>query len=91
MATRQKLTTASCIESSTRWPWPEASRCHSAAITPKAACTPVPESPMVGPGLSGGEPGKPVSVMAPPVAWAIMSKLLYSLYGPYVPKPLTER
>ena len=36
---------------------------------------------MVGPGLSGGEPGKPVSVMAPPVAWAIMSKLLYSLYG----------
>ena len=25
---------------------------------------------------TGGEPGKPVSVMAPPVAWAIMSKLL---------------
>ena len=37
---------------------------------------------MVGPGLSGGEPGKPVSAMAPPVAWAIMSKLLYWLYGP---------
>ena len=82
MATRQKLTIASCIDSSTRWPWPVAWRCQSAAITPKAACTPVPESPMVGPGLSGGEPGKPVSVMAPPVAWAIMSKLLYSLYGP---------
>ena len=51
-------------------------------MTPNAACTPVPESPMVGPGLSGGEPGKPVSAMAPPVAWAIMSKLLYWLYGP---------
>ena len=46
---------------------------------------------MVGPGLSGGEPGKPVNVMAPPVACAIMSKLLYSLYGPYVPKPFTDR
>ena len=79
MAMRQRFTTASCIESSTRCPCPEAWRCQSAAITPKAACTPVPESPMVGPGLRGGEPGKPVSVMAPPVACAIMSKLLYSL------------
>ncbi len=36
-------------------PWPVTCRCHSAAITPRAACTPVAESPMGGPGLSGGE------------------------------------
>ena len=79
MAMRERLTTASCIEHSTFCPCPVVCRCHSAAITPIAACMPVPESPMVGPGLSGGEPGKPVSAIAPPVACAIMSKLLYSL------------
>ena len=88
---RLKLTIASCIDTSTCWPSPVACRCHSAAMTANAACMPVPESPIVGPGLSGCEPGKPVSTMAPPVACAIMSKLLYPLYGPYVPKPFIER
>ncbi len=36
-------------------------------------------SPIVGPGLSGGDPGNPVSDIAPPAACAIMSKLLYLL------------
>ena len=76
IAIRQRFATASCIDTSTRWPTPDACRCHSAAITPNAACMPVPESPMVGPGLSGGEPGKPVTHMAPPVACAIMSNAL---------------
>ena len=62
-----------------------------AASTPTAACIPVPVSPIVGPGLSGGEPGNPVSDIAPPEACAIMSKLLYLLYGPWVPKPLMVR
>ena len=81
MATRQKLTTASCMATSTRWPLPVLWRWRSAASTPTAAWTPVPVSPIVGPGFKGGESGVPVKHMAPPVAWAIMSKLLYWLYG----------
>ena len=44
---------------------------------------------MVGPGRSGGVSGVPVTLIAPPVACAIMSKLLKPAYGPYVPKPFT--
>ena len=37
------------------------------------SCMPVPESPVVGPGQSGGSSGKPVIEKAPAAAWAIMS------------------
>src|SRR5712691_7083415 len=40
--------------------------------------------------LVGGPSGWPVMLMAPAMAWAIHSKLLYSAYGPVLPKPLTE-
>src|SRR5947209_20169839 len=33
IAIRQRFATASCIDTSTRWPTPNACRCHSAAIT----------------------------------------------------------
>ena len=53
-----------------------------------AACTPVPVSPMAAPQRTGSRSGKPVTLMTPPVACAIMSKLLYSWCGPDSPKPL---
>ncbi len=68
MGTRTKFSTASCIATSTFCPLPVRSRWMYAASTPTAACIPVPVSPMVGPGLSGGEPGNPVSAIAPPLA-----------------------
>ncbi len=37
------------------------------------SCTPVPESPVVGPGSIGGPPGSPVTEKAPAAAWATMS------------------
>ena len=53
-----------------------------------AVCTPVPVSPMAAPHRTGSRSAKPVTLMTPPVACAIMSKLLYSAYGPDRPKPL---
>ncbi len=53
-----------------------------------AVWTPVPVSPMAAPQRMGSRSGKPVTLITPPVAWAIMSKLLYSWYGPESPKPL---
>ena len=41
--------------------------------------------PEEGRGLSG----QPVTHIAPPMAWAMGSKLLKPLYGPQVPKPFT--
>ena len=40
-----------------------------------AQCSPVPVSPMVGPGLRGSVSIVPVRLRAPPTDWAIMSKL----------------
>ena len=37
-------------------------------------CSPVPVSPMVGPGLIGRPSGSPVIAMTPPTALPIMSK-----------------
>ena len=34
---------------------------------------PVPVSPMVGPGRTGGSSGWPLTPIVPPIAWAIMS------------------
>ena len=39
----------------------------------KAICTPVPASPVVGPGRMGGPSGSPVMENAPAAAWATMS------------------
>ena len=39
----------------------------------KAICTPVPESPMVGPGRMGGPSASPVTEKVPAAAWATMS------------------
>ena len=43
-----------------------------------AVRTPVPVSPMAAPQRIGSRSGKPVTLITPPMAWAIMSKLLYS-------------
>jgi len=43
-----------------------------------AVWTPVPVSPMAAPQRTGSRSGNPVTLMTPPVACAIMSKLLYS-------------
>ncbi len=50
---------------------------------------PVPVSPIVQPGLTGGRPGSPVTLIVPPAAWAIMSKASDFSYGLPSPKPLT--
>ena len=63
-----KLTTASCIDTSNTWPFPVVCLCMMAANIPTTPCNPVPLSPMFGPGLSGGPPGMPVTAMAPPAA-----------------------
>jgi hypothetical protein len=41
-------------------------------------CTPAPLSPMLAPQSTGSRSGKPVTLITPPIAWAIMSKLLNS-------------
>ena len=41
-----------------------------------ARCMPVPESPTLAPITTGGRSPKPVTLMAPLVAWAIGSKHL---------------
>ena len=40
---------------------------------PIAMCMPVPESPIAGTTEVGGFSGKPVTLIAPPIAWAIGS------------------
>ncbi len=50
---------------------------------------PVPVSPMVQPGLTGGWPGSPVTLIVPPAACAIMSKARLFSYGLPSPNPLT--
>ena len=47
-----------------------------------AVWAPVAVSPNVPPGLVGGPSGVPVSENSPAAAWASMSKLRYSAYGP---------
>ena len=71
--TRIRLTTASCMDTSTRCPWPLACRCISAARMPITQCMPVPESPIEGHVKVGGPSGNPVTLMAPPIACAIGS------------------
>ena len=39
-----------------------------------AQSMPVPVSPTVEPGRTGGWSGKPLTPIVPPIAWAIMSK-----------------
>ena len=53
-----------------------------------AAATPLPLSAMAAPQRTGSRSGKPVTLITPPTAWPIMSKLLNSWYGPDSPKPL---
>jgi hypothetical protein len=50
---------------------------------------PVPVSPSVAPGLTGGPSGWPLTLMMPPQACAIMSKARLSSYGLPAPKPFT--
>ena len=71
--TRIRFTTASCIETSTCWPSPVWCRCISAARMPTTQCMPVPESPIDGQRYVGGPSGKPVTLIAPPIACAIGS------------------
>jgi hypothetical protein len=72
------LATASCIDTSTTCPRPVRCRSMYAAMMPATMCTPAPLSPMLAPHSTGSRSGKPVTLITPPVAWAIMSKLLYS-------------
>jgi len=71
-----RLATASCIETSTTWPGrplPLDDRGHD----PAAMCTPAPLSPMLAP-QSTGSRSRSRHAHHPAIAWAIMSKLLYS-------------
>ena len=54
-----------------------------------ASSMPVPVSPSVGPGLTGGPSGSPVMLITPPQACAIMSKARLFSNGLPSPKPLT--
>ena len=53
-----------------------------------AISMPVPVSPKLRPGLTGGRSGSPVTLIVPPAACAIMSKARPFSYGLPVPKPL---
>ena len=53
------------MDSSTYCPSPVRCFCAQAAVIASAACTPVPASPMVGPGRMGGPSGSPVIENAP--------------------------
>ena len=66
------------METSTTWPRPVRCRSMTAAMMPAAMCTPAPLSPMLAPQSTGSRSGKPVTLITPPIAWAIMSKLLNS-------------
>src|SRR5499425_3136948 len=74
--TRVRFRTASCIATSTSWPWPVRPRCTRAARMAIARCMPVPLSPMLAPLSSGGPSASPVTLIAPEVAWATGSKHL---------------
>ena len=52
-----------------------------------AISMPVPVSPKLGPGLTGGRSGSPVTLIMPPAAWAIMSKARPFSYLLPVPNP----
>ncbi len=54
-----------------------------------AISMPVPVSPTVQPGLTGGWPFSPVTLIVPPEACAIMSKASDFSYGLPSPNPLT--
>ncbi len=54
-----------------------------------ASSIPVPVSPIVGPGFSGGPSASPVMLMVPPQAWAIMSNARFFSNGEPAPKPFT--
>src|SRR6266851_1473355 len=88
--TRHKFMTPSIIATSTYWPLPVRSACLSAASSPIARCSPVPESPICAPVTNGGPSGTPVVLIAPPIACATFSYALKSAYGPLEPKPLIE-
>src|SRR6266478_1907122 len=87
---RSRFTTASCWATSTCWPLPVAWRWMIAARMPIAVCSPAPVAAISLITKVGGPSGEPVMLMAPAMACAIHSKLLYSAYGPPPPKPFTE-
>ena len=66
-----------------------AARRNSAPRIEIASSIPVPVSPSVGPGLSGGPSASPVMLMVPPQACAIMSKARLFSNGQPSPKPFT--
>ena len=53
-----------------------------------AISMPVPVSPKLRPGLTGGRSGSPVTLIGPPAACAIMSKASPFSCGLPLPKPL---
>ena len=46
------------------------------------------KSTTVGPALTGGPSGKPVTLMMPDAAWIVMSMARLSRSGPEMPKPV---
>src|SRR6266849_1379206 len=77
--TRVRFNTASCIATSTSWPWPVRPRWTSAARIAIARCMPVPLSPILAPLSVGGPSAGPVTLIAPEVACATGSKHLKPL------------
>src|SRR5262249_26497145 len=75
---RRRLTTASCCATSSCCPPPVACRWMIAARMPMQVWRPAPVSARPPMALVGGPSGEPVMAMAPAMAWAIHSKLLYS-------------
>ena len=48
------------------------------------------KSTKVGPALTGGPSGKPVTLMIPEAAWIVISIARLSRSGPLSPKPVPE-
>ena len=88
-APRVYCSIASCMAIWMCSPWPVRVRRYSAARMEMAVSMPVPVSPIVGPGFSGGPSGSPVMLIVPPQACAIMSKARFFSYGLPSPNPFT--
>ena len=73
IAEASAITAASCMATSTRWPWPVRSRWTSAPRMPAQRWMPARKSQTAAPALVGGPSAWPVALVMPLIAWMVTS------------------